>query len=468
MSAGAAGGSTGDPGTDAVRLLPADLRARYRELLARWVALPSVAAEGRAQQATADTVAEELRALGLDVEVHGTAGAPVVFAEKRVAGAPTVLFYNHYDVQPADPLELWTADPFVLDEREGKLFGRGATDDKGQLASRVVALEWLKRRHGGELPVGVLFVVEGEEEVGSPNMGAYVEAHRERLRADACVWEFGGVDARDRPHLISGLKGIVTVDLHVRTGAFDQHSGLGPVVPNAAWRMAAAVASLRDAEGRALVAGFYDRVRPATAAEAAYVAATPRDDDVVAEQIGVERFLGDATGAEWQRRLQLEPVINVNGIHSGYGGPGMKTVLPVEASAKLDVRLVPDQAPDEIFGLLRTHLDHHGFGDVVATLAERPEHPSRVDPTHPWVQHAAAALEEAYGTPAVVAVSSGGSGPLHPFVDVLGLPVIMIGVGYAQGRAHAPDENVRWVDVERGTYATVRTIERWAGLEAPA
>ena len=449
-----------DPGR-----LPDDLRTRYRDLLARWVALPSVAAEGRAQGETAEAVAAELRTLGLEVEVHATAGAPVVLAEGRVPGAPTVLFYNHYDVQPADPVELWTSDPFELAERDGKLFGRGATDDKGQLASRVVALEWLMRRHGGALPVGVVFVVEGEEEVGSPNVGAFVDAHRERLQADACVWEFGGVDAHDRPQLVCGLKGIVSIDLTVRTGTYDQHSGLGPVVPNAAWRMAAAVASLSDAEGRALVDGFYDRVRPATEAEAAYVAAAPREDDVVAANVGVERFLGGATGTEWQRRLQLEPVINVNGIHSGYGGPGMKTVLPVAAMAKLDVRLVPDQDPLEILGLLRAHLDRHGFADVEATLAERPERPARVDPTHPWVRHAADALEEAYGTPAVVTVSSGGSGPLHPFVDALGLPVIMIGVGYAQGRAHAPDENVRWVDVERGTYATVRTIERWAGLE---
>ncbi|MFO8149257.1 MAG: M20/M25/M40 family metallo-hydrolase, partial [Trueperaceae bacterium] len=175
--------------------------------------------------------------------------------------------------------------------------------------------------------------------------------------------------------------------------------------------------------------------------------------------------LAGATGSEWQRRLQLEPAVNVNGLHGGYGGPGMKTVLPASATAKLDFRLVPDQDPEEVVGLLRAHLDRHGFGAVEARLAERPEHPSRVDPDHPWVQHAAAALEEAYGTPAIVTISSGGSGPLSPFVDELGVPVIMIGVGYAEGRAHAPDENVRWVDVERGTYATVRTVERWAGIE---
>jgi acetylornithine deacetylase/succinyl-diaminopimelate desuccinylase-like protein len=450
--------------------LPADLRARYRDLLARWVALPSVGAEGGArgaavQAATAEAVAEDLRALGLDVEIHATAGAPVVYAEAVVEGAPTVLFYNHYDVQPADPLDLWTSDPFTLTERDGKLFGRGATDDKGQLASRVVALEWLKRRHGGRWPVGVKFVVEGEEEIGSPHMAAYVETHRDRLRADACVWEFGGVDAHDRPQLVSGLKGIVTLELRVLTAAFDQHSGLGPVVPNAAWIISAAVASLRDAEGRASVDGFYDDVRPPTDAELAYVAAAPREDDVVGAAIGVDRFLGGATGEAWHRRVQLEPVINVNGVHSGYGGPGHKTVLPAAALAKLDVRLVPDQRPDVIVALIRAHLERHGFGAVEVTVAERPELPARVDPTDPWVQHAAAALEEVYGTPAIITVSSGGSGPLHPFVDVLGLPVVMLGVGHAQGRAHAPDENVRWVDVERGTLATVRTIERWVGAE---
>ncbi len=445
--------------------LPSDLRERYRDLLARWVALPSVAAEGRAQAATAEAVADDLRALGLDVEIHATAGAPVVYAQALVPGAPTVLFYNHYDVQPADPVDLWTSDPFTLTERDGKLFGRGATDDKGQLASRVVALAWLKRRHGGRWPVGVKFVIEGEEEIGSPSMGAYVDAHREALAADACVWEFGGVDARDRPQLVSGLKGIVTLDLRVRTAAFDQHSALGPVVQNAVWVLAAAVASLRDAAGRVLVDGFYDRVRPSTEAETRFVEAAPREDDAVGAAIGVDRFLGGATGAEWHRRLQLEPAINVNGVHGGYGGPGMKTVLPAEASAKLDVRLVPDQDPDEIVTLIRAHLDRHGFGAVEATVAERPERPARVDPTHPWVQHAAAALEEAYGTPAVVTVSSGGSGPLHPFVDTLGLPVVMLGVGYPQGRAHAPDEHVRWTDVERGTFATVRTLERWVGTE---
>ena len=450
------------------RHLPADLRARFAELLSELVALPSVAAEGRAQVVTAEAVARMLGDLGLDVELHETDGAPMVFAERRVPGAPTLLFYNHYDVQPADPLDLWTSDPFTLTERDGHLYGRGASDDKGQLVSRIIALELLKRRHGGILPIGVVFVVEGEEEVGSPNVEPYLARMKGRLAADACIWEFGGVDAADRPTLTCGLKGILSVDLSVRTAAFDQHSAMGPVVQNAVWTMAAAVASLRDADGRVQIDGFYDRVRPSGEREAHYLAAAPREDDAVARNVGVERFLGDAQGSEYQRRLQTEPVVNINGLHGGYGGPGMKTVLPAEATAKLDIRLVPDQNPHDIFELLRAHLDRHGFASVAISLAERPEFPSRVDPDHPWVQHAADALEEVYGTPAVVLVSSGGSGPLHPFVHHLDVPVVMIGIGHAGGRVHAPNENIRWIDVERGTFATVRAIERWSGLTPSA
>jgi acetylornithine deacetylase/succinyl-diaminopimelate desuccinylase-like protein len=446
--------------------LPRHLAESFQHTLARFVAIPSVGAEGRGQSEMAALVAEELDALGLDAEVHETAGAPVVFAERRVPGAPTVLFYNHYDVQPADPLELWESDPFTLTERDGKLFGRGASDDKGQLVSRLIALKWLRERHG-ELPFGVVFVVEGEEEIGSPNMVPYVTEQRERLAADVGFWEFGGVDAKDRPTLVCGLKGIASIDLTLRTAAHDLHSANGPVVQNAAYRLAAAVASLRDQDGRVLIDGFYDRVRPPTDAERRYVEAAPREDDVLKDEYGVERFLGDATGAEFQRRLQLEPTLNVNGIHGGYGGPGTKTVLPASAMAKLDFRLVPDQDPHEVVRLLRAHLDRNGYADVESRLNEEPEWPARVDPDAPFLQHAAAALEEVYGSPAVVIVSSGGSGPLHPFVDQLGIPIAMLGIGYPGNRVHSPNEHLRWQDVHRGTFATVRTLERWAGLTPP-
>jgi acetylornithine deacetylase/succinyl-diaminopimelate desuccinylase-like protein len=446
--------------------LPAHLQDAFRQTLARFVAIPSVGAEGRGQSEMADALAHEFRSLGLHVERHETAGAPVVFAERRVPGAPTVLFYNHYDVQPADGLELWESDPFTLTERDGKLYGRGASDDKGQLVSRLVALRWLRERHG-ELPFGVVFAVEGEEEIGSPHVAEYVAMHRARLAADVAVWEFGGVDARDRPLLTCGLKGVVGIDLALRTAAADLHSGNGAVVQNAAWRLAAAVAGLRDVDGRVLIDGFYDAVRPTTDAERRRIEEKPRDDDAFGASIGVTRFLGGAIGAAFERRLQLEPALNVNGFHSGYGGPGMKTVLPATATAKLDIRLVPDQDPLHVVELLRAHLVRHGFDDVDVSVPEDVGLPARIDPDHPWLRHVQDALAEAYGQPAVVVVSSGASGPLHPFAVTLGLPVAMIGVAYPGSGVHGPNEHVRLSDVERGTFALVRALERWAGLTPP-
>lgn len=444
--------------------LPAGLEQSFLKRLTSLCALPSVAAAGRAQAETAAEVMRQLGELGLETELHETAGAPVVFAERRVEGRPTVLFYNHYDVQPPEPLELWDSDPFRLTERDGRLYARGASDDKGELVSRMTALEWIRERHGGELPFGVIFVVEGEEEIGSPNMETYVKENRERLQADACVWEFGGTDAAGRPELTCGLKGIVALDLSVRTADHDQHSGRGPLIQNAVWLLAAAVASLRDSEGNVLVEGFHDDVAPLSDMQEHYLREAPPEAGELLKSTGAGSFLGDAEGYEFQRRLQAMPVINVNGLHGGYGGPGTKTVLPAEAHAKLDIRLVPNQKPAEVVRLIRDHLDRHGFGAVEITEAEIPGQPARVDPSHPFVQHAAAALEEAYGEPAVVKISSGGSGPLQPFTDTLGLPVIMMGIGNADGRAHAPNENIRWHDVHAGTFALVRTLERWAGL----
>lgn len=443
--------------------LPAELKTSFLERLERLCALPSVAAAGRAQAETAREVMRQLGELGLDTELHETAGAPVVFAEKRVPGRPTVLFYNHYDVQPPEPLELWESDPFILTERDGRLYARGVSDDKGELVSRMAALEWVRERHGGELPFGVVFVVEGEEEVGSPNMETYVREHAERLQADACVWEFGGTDAEGRPELTCGLKGIVALDLHVRTADHDQHSGRGPLIQNAVWLLAAAVASLRDKDGHVLVQGFHDDVQPLSDMQEHYLRSAPAEEEALLRSTGAEALLGGAAGYEFQRRAQAMPVINVNGLHGGYGGPGTKTVLPAEAHAKLDIRLVPEQDPADIVRLVREHLDRHGFGAVEIREAEIPGHPARVDPSHPWIQHAADALEEAYGQPAVIKISSGGSGPLRPFTATLGLPVVMMGIGNADGRAHAPNENIRWQDVHAGTFALVRALERWSG-----
>lgn len=439
--------------------LPTEILDYARDALARLVAIPSVSAEGRALAPAAAAVRELLEELGATTELHETAGAPVVFAERPAQpGQQTVLFYNHYDVQPADPLELWRSEPFALTEEDGVWYGRGVADDKGELVSRLAALRWFLAEHG-ELPLGFKFVVEGEEEVGSPNLVEYVTRYKERLAADGCVWEFGGVTASGRPTTYFGLKGIACVELRVATASHDLHSSLGAVVENPIYRLAAALASLRDADGRVTVAGFYDDVTPLGPAEEELLAALPDEGAELREVYGVEGYLGGVSGAGFQRRLLTEPNINYNGFHAGYGGPGSKTVLPASASAKLDIRLVPDQDPERVLRALRDHLDAHGFSDVELVELETSQRAARTSADHPFVRATIQALREGFGQEPVAYPNVAGSGPMYPFVAELGLPVVGLGCSHPGSRAHSPNENVRVADFAASVVATKRLLE---------
>jgi len=442
--------------------LPEGALTLAKERLRHLVAQPSVAADGRAIPETAEAVAALFREEGFEAELHATPGAPVVFAQHRVEGAPNLLLYNHYDVQPEDPVDAWTSPPFELTEREGAWYGRGAADDKGELVSRLTALRLYRERHG-DLPFGVTFVVEGEEEIGSPNLPRYVEERAEQLAADGCIWEFGGVDAYDRPVTYGGMKGIVTFELHARTAGRDLHSSYGAVADDAGYRLAAAIATLRDANGRVTIEGFHHGVEAPTAQDVALVDALPDEDDELARTFEIPRWLQDRKGTDWARALYFEPTLNVNGIHVGYGGEGAKTVLPAHGVAKLDVRLVPDQDPQHVLTAVRRHLDAHGFGDVEIVPLQHAERAARSNMTDPFVQHAIAALEETYHQAPVVLPNSAGSGPIHPFVVGLGVSVVGMGCGYPGSRIHGPNEHVRIHDFERGTLATLRFLERLAG-----
>ncbi len=439
--------------------LPERIRDQALDRLRRLVAIPSVAADGRGIDDAAALVAELLREDGFEVELHPTDGAPVVYGERLVAGAPTVLLYHHYDVQPEDPVAAWHSPPFELTESAGALYGRGAADDKGELVSRLAALQ-LYRQRNGELPLGVKVLVEGEEEIGSPNLAPYVHANAERLAADVALWEFGAVDGAGRPTTYCGMKGILTVELHVRTARADLHSGYGVVVDDAAYRLAAAVASLRDPDGAVTIDGFRDGITPPTAAERALVDALPDEDAALRETFGVTRFLGGLEGAAWRQALFFEPTLNVNGIHAGYGGEGAKTVLPAEALAKLDFRLVPDQDPWAVLERLREHLRARGFDDVEVRVLQHAERAARSDVNHPYVAEALAALRDVYGVEPTLHPNSPGSGPIHPFVVGLGLTVLGIGCGYPGSGIHAPNEHLRLADFERGTLAVTRFLER--------
>ena len=424
------------------RHIEAHLDASLDEL-ARLARIPSIAAQGLGIEEAAELTAAMLRQRGFEVALHSTAGSPVVVAERAGRSDRTLLVYNHYDVQPAEPLGLWTSPPFEPVKRDGKFFGRGVSDDKGHFTSRLLAIDALLAT-AGELPCRVKFVVEGEEEVGSVHLPAFLHEHRERLAADACLWEFGMVDHREIPILFAGLRGLAYVELSVEKLDTDVHSGIGgSILHNAAWRLTWALASIKGSDGRIRIPGFYDRVKQPSERDRELTAAMPETSEEYRRRFGAKEFLNGLTGGVDLRMAEVfEPTCTICGLTSGYQGPGSKTVLPARASAKVDFRLVPDQEPAEIRRLLRAHLDAEGFRDVkIADLGG--EAPGRTDPDHPFLKLVSETATPVYGVPMQIAPMIGGSGPNHAFIHELGVPVACAGLGYPDTRAHAPDENFR-------------------------
>ncbi len=427
---------------------------------------PSVSAHRWGLDETAELVARLLEKRGFFVKIFPTGGAPIVFAERKGRSDRTLLFYNHYDVQPAEPLELWETPPFEPTLRDGKLFGRGVSDDKGHFTNRLFAIDALLAA-SGDLPCGIKFLIEGEEEVSSEHLEAFVHQHTDLLAADACVWEFGTVDHRDVPIQHLGLRGICYIELSVETANQDVHSGLGgSIFPNAAWRLVWALASLKDEQERILIDGFYDQVVPPSPRDLEYMAALPDNSQEYRNRYGIQGFLNGMTGGVDLRVAEVfQPTCTICGLTSGYQGPGVKTVQPAKASAKVDFRLVPDQSPKEILQLLREHLDRRGFEDVQITdLGSEPA--ARTDPDHPFVKLVVESAREVYGVPMQIVPMIGGSGPNYIFIDALDLPVVTIGFGYPGAQTHAPNENLRLDLYLKAARHTARVIAAMAEMPA--
>jgi acetylornithine deacetylase/succinyl-diaminopimelate desuccinylase-like protein len=430
--------------------------------LKRLCAHPSIAAQNVGMQACAELVAGMLEARGFETSIMPTDGQPVVFGERQGASDRTLLFYNHYDVQPPEPLELWESPPFEPEIRDGKIYGRGVSDDKGHLICRLAALDAILAQQD-ELPCRVKSIVEGEEEIGSPNLPAFVAQNEDLLGADACVWEFGGVDHHGRSVQSAGLRGICYVELVARTGTLDAHSGLGGgIFPNAAWRLTWALATLKGPDERIRIPGFYDKVIPPTARDLELLAELPEVADNYKETYGIQDFIkGLSGGLDLHREEVFTPTCTICGLTSGYQGPGTKTVLPAEARAKVDFRLVPDQDPSEVFELLKAHLAHEGFDDIeVQWLGGEP--PGRTDPDDPFLQMVVESARSVYGQPQLIEPIAGGSGPVHAFISHLGVPVAAAGIGHPEGRVHAPNENVVIDNFTKGIKHTVRIIMNFA------
>ncbi|MFA7406972.1 MAG: M20/M25/M40 family metallo-hydrolase [Anaerolineaceae bacterium] len=410
--------------------------------LSRLLAQPSVAAQNLGIEDCAELVADALKLRGFSVSIMPTGGSPVVFGERKGQGDATLISYNHYDVQPAEPLELWDSPPFEPTLRDGRLYARGVSDNKGNFTARLHAIDAILDREG-ELPCNVKFIVEGEEEIGSVNLEPFVRANKDLLAGDVCVWEVGGVDHENAPIQMLGLRGICYVELRVRTATQDVHSGTGgSLFPNAAWRLVWALSTLKDPCENILLPGFYESVIPPTPREKESLAQLPDMRAHYREVYGLEGFLkGVDDPLELAIQAVYQPTCTICGLNSGYQGEGSKTVLPAEASAKVDFRLVPDQRPQQVLAQLREHLDAHGFSDIeIVDLGGNPG--ARTDPDHPAVVLAVRAAEDVYDKPTRINPMIGGSGPNFMFQEYLGVPIISNGANDADSRAHAPNESI--------------------------
>jgi acetylornithine deacetylase/succinyl-diaminopimelate desuccinylase-like protein len=427
-------------------------------------AQPSIAAQSIGMEECAHLVAGMLERRRFKVQIIPTKGFPVVLGERAGATDRTLLFYNHYDVQPPEPLELWESPPFEPTLREGKLYARGVSDDKGHIQCRLAAIDAILKQTD-ELPCSVKFVIEGEEEIGSLSLPAFVRNHKPELKADACIWEFGGVNHEGRPVQVAGLRGICYVELSITTASQDSHSGLGgSIFPNAAWRLVWALRSLKGTDERIRLPGFYDRVIPPTEKDLALLAALPDPTEEYLSRYQLEGFIkGLEGGVDLKREAIFSPTCTICGLKSGYQGEGTKTVLPAVASAKVDFRLVPDQDPEEVILMLRNHLDQQGFEDIEVTYLGG-ESPARTDPDDPFLNMVVRTAEDVYGVPQLIDPMSGGSGPNALFVRDLGMPVATAGIGYPGSQAHAPNENIVLDYFVKGAKHTARILTAFAEL----
>ncbi|MBK7907098.1 MAG: dipeptidase [Gemmatimonadetes bacterium] len=431
---------------------------RLHSDLFEFLRIPSVSARSEHKgdvARAAQWVHGHLARLGFTTETIATPGHPVVLGEWRKAppGAPTVLVYGHYDVQPPEPLELWTSPAFTPTLRNGKIYARGSVDDKGQLWLHIAALEaHLAAR--GTLPVNVIVLAEGEEEVGSENLAPFIERHRERLHCDAVVISDSTMFAPGIPSILSSLRGLAYFEIDVVGPNSDLHSGMyGGAVVNPATALARIIASFHDADGRIAIPGFYDRVKPFPEGVRAGMKQLPFDESEFMRHLDVAALGGEA-GYTTLEKLWTRPTCEVNGLLSGYTGEGAKTVLPGKSMAKVSCRLVPDQDPATIHALLDAHVQRvKPDGVTVTVTALHGGNPWRADLSGPIYDAAARALEAAFGRRPVITGEGGSIPVVGDFERLLQAPVLLVGFGLPGENAHAPDEWISQDNFRRGMRA---------------
>ncbi len=448
-------------------------RERYIDELKQLLAIPSVSAlpEHAADvRRCADWCADHMRRIGLqNVRLIDTPGNPVVYGDwLAAAGAPTILFYGHYDVQPVDPLDLWQSPPFDATVRDGELFARGAADDKGQVFMHLKAIEAHLTR-AGRLPVNIKVMLEGEEEVGSTNLDDFIRGHKDDLKADVVVISDTSMFDRGVPSICYGLRGLVYCQIDLRGSGTDLHSGVfGGAVANPAFVLAQMIAQMKDRSGHIKIPGFYDDVRPLEEWERQAWAKLPFNEKKYRKDFGIPKVTGE-TGYSTIERTWARPTLEVNGLLSGFTGEGAKTVLPAVAMAKISMRLVPNQDPDTIAELFEAYVRKVAPKTVELTFTRmHGGKPWMASYDNPYIQAAARAIERGFGRTPVFTREGGSIPVVSTFQEELGVPSVLFGVGLPDENAHAPNEKLDLGNFHNGVIAAAYLYNEIAQAAAPA
>ena len=440
-------------------------REVYVEQLFTLLRQKSISAQNVGVSKCASLLREIMESNGIKSRLLPTKGHPVVYGEIiKGPEASTVLFYGHYDVQPPDPLEEWLSPPFEPTIRDGKIFCRGAGDNKGQFIAHILAVKTYMDALG-ELPVNIKMVFEGEEESGSKNLASFVEEHQELLKADLVYTSDGPMHYSGAPFILLGVRGVLKVEVTAKGAKWDNHSGnKGNIVPNPAWMLIDLLKTMRDDSGRVLIEGFYDDIRVPSELERQLIKELPFDCERVAQEVGYKALNMD--GETYYRLLTMEPTFNICGFHSGYGEEGTKTIIPSTATVKMDIRLIVDQDPDDIYAKFLAHAKKHTPEIEVKRMGAMK--PSRTSADQDVVRIVTQAVREAYGREPVLQPSLGGSLPSYVWTDILGLPSIVVPYANSDEANHSPNENLRVDNFYDGIKCTCYVLHHLGGYSRQA
>ena len=424
-------------------------KEKYIEWLVDFCKIPSVAAQNRGMTEAVDYLKELFtEKLAISPEVLETSGYPVVFAHLKGESDEILSFYNHYDVQPEDPVELWETPAFEPNIRDGKIYARGVADNKGNLVARVAAIHAIQQVIG-KLPIDIKFILEGEEEIGSVHLEEFTEKYPEKIKADANIWEFGYRDADGTIQVSLGVKGMLYIELVAKGANTDLHSAQASIIKSPAWRLIWALNCIKGPDDKVKIKGFYDDMESITEKEKALLDSYKLNEEDFLNKLEIPEFIQGLTGDKLKQKHIYEPTCNICGIVSGYTGEGQKTVLPNEARAKIDFRLVPGQDPDKILSLLREHLDSNGFSDI-EIIVKSTETAARTNPSEKIVESILDVTERYTKRKPNVVPNTPGTGPMYVLCQKFGIPSASFGVGHFASNNHAPNENINVEDYIEG------------------